>query len=59
MKKSNPPQLTRFPAAKQRRLDRLLETNNEGDNLQPGESELEQLVADPECLMVVYARRPA
>jgi hypothetical protein len=48
-----------FPAAKQRRLDELLEKNSEG-SISPAEREsLENLVADAEQLMVENALRLA
>ena len=59
MKKPVPPRLEKLPAAKQRRLDQLLEKNSEG-NITPKETaRLEQLVAEAERLMVANARRLA
>lgn len=59
MKKTSPPIIEKFPAAKQRRLDELLDKNCEG-NISPKEkSKLEQLVAEAERLMVANARRLA
>jgi hypothetical protein len=59
MKKPVPPKVQRFSAAKQRRLDHLLEKNSEG-TLSPKErATLEQLVAQAEQLMVANARRLA
>ena len=59
MKKPVPPRLRKFPAAKQRRLDQLLEKNSEG-NITPNEAAaLSHLVADAEELMVANAKRLA
>ena len=59
MKKPVPPKLRKFSAAKQRRLDQLLEKNSEG-NITPQEAaKLKQLVADAEELMVANAKRLA
>ena len=59
MKKLGPPKIERFPAAKQRRLDLLLEKNSEG-TITPREiGKLQQLVAEAEQLMVANARRLA
>ena len=59
MKKNVPPRLKRFPAAKQRRLDALLEKNSEG-TITPGErAALEGLVAEAEQLMVANSKRLA
>jgi hypothetical protein len=59
MKKPGPPRLEKFPAAKQRRLDQLLEKNSEG-NITPKEKvKLEQLVSEAEQLMVANARQLA
>ena len=53
------PQISRFPAAKQRRLDVLLEKNSEG-NITPRERvTLGKLVAEAEQLMVTNAQRLA
>jgi hypothetical protein len=59
MKKPIPPQVQRFPAAKQRRLDVLLEKNSEGTITSRDKATLEQLVAEAEQLMVENARRLA
>ena len=57
MKKTVPPRVKRFPAAKQRRLDLLLEKNSEG-KITPGErAALEKLVAEAEQLIVANAKR--
>jgi hypothetical protein len=59
MKPSAPPRLARFPAAKQRRLDQLLEKNSEGTITDKEKAKLQQLVAEAEALMVANARRLA
>ncbi len=59
MKKPVPPRLEKFPAAKQRRLDQLLEKNSEGTITPKEKAKLEQLVAEAEQLMVANARRLA
>ncbi len=59
MKKAVPPRLRKFPAAKQRRLDQLLEKNSEGTITTKERATLEQLVAEAEELMVANARRLA
>jgi hypothetical protein len=59
MKKSAAPRIERFPAAKQRRLDELLEKNSEGTITPRERARLEQLVAEAEKLMVGNARRLA
>ena len=56
MKKALPPKLRKFPAAKQRRLDELLEKNSEGTIAPSEKRRLEQLVAEAEALMVANAR---
>jgi hypothetical protein len=59
MKKLLPPKLRRFPAAKQRRLDDLLDKSSEGA-ITPAEAvTLKQLVAEAEELMVANAKRLA
>jgi hypothetical protein len=59
MKKRTPPKVQKFPAAKQRRLDRLLERNSEGTITPKEKAALEQLVAEAQELMVANARRLA
>jgi hypothetical protein len=59
MKKPGPPRLEKFPAAKQRRLDQLLEKNSEGTITPKEKAKLEQLVTEAEKLMVANARRLA
>jgi hypothetical protein len=56
MKKALPPKLKRFPAAKQRRLDELLEKNSEGTITPVEKARLEGLVAEVERLMVANAK---
>jgi hypothetical protein len=56
MKRNLPPKLRKFPAAKQRRLDELLEKNSEGTISGNERRRLEQLVAEAEELMVANAR---
>jgi hypothetical protein len=57
MKKSVPPKPHRFPATKQRRLDRLLEKNSEGTITPEERPVLEQLVAEAEQWMAENAKR--
>ena len=59
MKKLIPPKLQKFPAAKQRRLDQLLEKNSEGTIRAREKAALEGLVAEAQELMVANARRLA
>ncbi len=59
MNKRVPPKPKKFPAAKQRRLDELLEKNSEGTITPAEKSRLEQLVAEAERLMVANAKRLA
>jgi hypothetical protein len=56
MTKPAPPKLTKFPAAKQRRMDELLEKNAEGTITPTERSRLEHLVAEAEQLMVANAK---
>ena len=56
MKTSDPPKLEKFPAAKQRRLDQLLEKNSAGTLTIREQAKLNQLVAEAEALMVANAR---
>jgi hypothetical protein len=51
--------LKSFPAAKQRRLDLLLDKNSEGTITPREKDKLQQLVAEAEELMVANARRLA
>ncbi len=56
MKKALPPKLRKFPTAKQRRLDELLERNSEGTITPRERGRLEELVGEAEELMVANAR---
>ena len=58
MKKMGLP-IEQFPAAKQRRLDQLLDKNSEGTITAAEKAKLEVLVAEAEQLMVVNAQRMA
>jgi hypothetical protein len=57
MKKPGPPHIEKFPVAKQRRIDQLLEKNSEGTITLREKAKLEQLVTEAEQLMVGNARR--
>jgi hypothetical protein len=57
MKKPVPPRVNKFPAAKQRRLDQLLEKNSEGTITPSERATLERLVVEAEELMVANAKR--
>ena len=59
MKKRLPPKLKKLPAAKQRRLDELLEKNSEGTITPAEKTRLEKLVAEAEQVMVANANRLA
>jgi hypothetical protein len=59
MKKNHPPKVKEFSAAKQRRLDELLEKNSEGSITSAEKVRLEQLVEEAEQLMVANAQRLA
>jgi hypothetical protein len=59
MTSSVPPKCQRFPAAKQRLLDSLLDKNSEGVITPDERATLEQLVGEAEQLMVSNARRLA
>ena len=59
MKRRLPPKLKKFAAAKQRRLDALLNKNSEGTITAGERSALEALVAEAERLMVSNAKRLA
>jgi hypothetical protein len=56
MKKAHPPKLKELSAAKQRRLDELLDRNSEGTITHAEKARLEQLVAEAERLMVANSR---
>lgn len=57
MKKKVPSKVRKFPDAKQRRMDRLLDKNSEGTITPHEKAELEKLVAEAEQLMVANAKR--
>lgn len=59
MNKAAPPRLAKLPAAKQRRLDQLLDKNSDGKITPKEKAKLEQLVAEAEQLMAANARRLA
>jgi hypothetical protein len=59
MKKSTPPKVVKFSAAKQRRLDDLLDKNAEGTITPREKAVLEKLVAEAERLIVANAERLA
>ena len=59
MTKPVPPRIKKFPAAKQRRLDDLLEKNREGTITPAEKNRLEKLVGEAEQLMVENGRRLA
>jgi hypothetical protein len=59
MKKTLPPKVKAFSAAKQRQLDELLEKNSEGTITSTEKLRLERLVAEAEQLMVENAQRLA
>jgi hypothetical protein len=59
MDKPLPPKVKKFPAAKQRILDQLLEKNSDGSITRNERARLEQLVAEAECLTVANAKRLA
>lgn len=54
--RDTPPKVKRFPAAKQRRLDALLEKNAEGTITEKETAVLKSLVAEAEALMVANAQ---
>jgi len=58
-RKTVPPTLQRLPAAKQRRMDALLDKNSEGMISAREKAILERLVAEAERLMVANAKRLA
>jgi len=59
MKKRTPPKTTKFPAAKHRVLDQLLEKNSAGTMTSNERVRLEQLVGEAERLMVANAKNLA
>jgi len=54
-----PPQIQQFPAAKQRRMDDLLDKNSEGTITPRERASLEKLVAEAEALAVANGKRLA
>lgn len=56
MNRRVPPKPKKFPAAKQRRLDELLEKDSAGNITGKEKARLEQLVAEAEQLMVANAK---
>ena len=56
MSKLAQPKLKKFPAAKQRRLDELLDKNSTGSISATEKAKLEQLVSEAESLMVANAK---
>lgn len=59
MSHANPPRIVKLSAAKQRRLDDLLDKNSEGTISPKEKATLEKLVAEAERLMVANAKRLA
>jgi hypothetical protein len=59
MARRSPPRLKKLPAAKQRRMDELLDRNSQGTITIAEKSRLETLVAEAEQLMVENGRRLA
>ncbi len=59
VRKPGPPRLRRFPAAKQRCMDALLEKNSEGTITEKDKAKLEALVAEAQNVIVANARRLA
>ena len=59
MKKAFPPRIVKFPPAKQRRLDELLDKNSAGTITDREKAKLKQLVAEAEAIMVANARKLA
>jgi len=57
--KKLPPLIQKFPAAKQRRMDLLLEKNSAGTITVRERASLEALVAEAEQLMIANGRRLA
>jgi hypothetical protein len=56
MKHNLPPKLKKFPAAKQRRLDELLDKNSEGTITPSEKARLDRLVVEAEQLTVSNSR---
>jgi hypothetical protein len=59
MGKKTPPKIKKFPPAKQRRLDELLDRNSDGTITPREKAALERLVAEAEELMVNNLKRMA
>lgn len=59
MKDAKPPSIERFPSAKQKQLDLLLEKNSEGTITPAEKVKLVVLVAEAEQLMLANAQRLA
>lgn len=59
MARRTPPRLKKLPAAKQRRMDDLLEKNSRGTITEAEKGRLEALVTEAEQLMVENGRRLA
>jgi hypothetical protein len=59
MKKPISPKTKRFPPAKQRLMDKLLDKNSEGTITPSEKAELKQLVAEAERLMIANGKRLA
>ena len=59
MKNRRPPKIVKFSAAKQRRLDELLDKNSEETISSNEKATLERLVAEAERLMVANGKRLA
>jgi hypothetical protein len=54
-----PPKIQKFPAAKQRRMDALLEKNSEGTITARERASLEKLVEEAESLAITNGKRLA
>jgi hypothetical protein len=59
MKKVTPPKIKKFPAAKQRLMDRLLDKNSEGTITASEKADLRRLVNEAERLAVANGKRLA
>jgi hypothetical protein len=59
MKKGTSARIQKFPAAKQRRMDELLDRNSEGTITRKEKATLSHLVAEAEALMIANAKRLA
>ncbi|MEK6258119.1 MAG: hypothetical protein AABP62_05815 [Planctomycetota bacterium] len=57
IRSTQPPSIKKLAAAKQRRMDELLERNSEGQITPRERATLERLVAEAEALMVENAKR--